>query len=41
MLCFNSEMIRNLMNDLLDLAQIENNTFKLNKAFFSMPEGIK
>lgn len=33
-------MMQNLMMDLLDLAQIENNTFKLNKAFFSLPEAI-
>lgn len=33
--------MRNLMNDLLDLAQIENSTFKLNKAFFSLPEAIQ
>ncbi len=28
------------MMDLLDLAQIENSTFKLNKEFFSLPEAI-
>ncbi len=33
-------MMQNLMIDLLDLAQIENNTFKLNKAFFNLPEAI-
>jgi signal transduction histidine kinase len=36
----NAAMMQNLMMDLLDLAQIENNTFKLNKAFFSLPEAI-
>jgi signal transduction histidine kinase len=29
------------MMDLLDLAQMENNTFKLNKGHFSLPEIIK
>lgn len=29
------------MMDLLDLAQMENNTFKLNKVFFSLPDAIK
>lgn len=37
----NSSMMQNLMMDLLDLAQIENNTFKLNKAFFNLPEAIR
>jgi signal transduction histidine kinase len=37
----NSEMMQNLMMDLLDLAQMENNTFKLNKAFFSLSDAIK
>jgi K+-sensing histidine kinase KdpD len=30
----------NLMMDLLDLAQMENSTFKLNKAFYSLPDAI-
>jgi hypothetical protein len=30
MLIYNSEIMRNLMMDLLDLAQMENSTFKLN-----------
>lgn len=33
---FTSEMMHNLMMDLLDFAQLENNTFKLNKAYFSI-----
>ncbi len=37
----NAEMMQNLMMDLLDLAQIENNTFRLNKAFFSLPEAVQ
>jgi signal transduction histidine kinase len=40
MLISNSEMMQNLMMDLLDLAQIENNTFKLNKAFFSLTDAV-
>lgn len=36
MLQFNTEIMRNLMMDLLDLAQMENNTFKLNKDFFNI-----
>jgi signal transduction histidine kinase len=37
---YSSELMRNLMMDLLDLAQMENNTFKLNKGHFSLPEII-
>lgn len=33
--------MRNLMMDLLDLAQMENSTFKLNKSFFNIREVIK
>ena len=33
---FSSELMRNLMMDLLDLAQMENSTFNLNKEFFSI-----
>lgn len=40
MLIANSVMMQNLMMDLLDLAQIENNTFKLNKAFFSLSDAV-
>ena len=29
---YSSELMKNLMNDLLDLAQAENNTFKINNA---------
>jgi len=36
----NSKIMKNLMMDLLDLAQMENNTFKLNKSFFSLTEVI-
>ena len=38
---YTSEMMRNLMVDLLDFAQMEKNTFKLNKAFFSLIEVIE
>lgn len=38
---YNSEMMRNLMLDLLDLAQMEKSTFKLNKEFFSVPDTVK
>lgn len=41
MMIFSSEIMRNLMMDLLDLAQMENNTFKLNKGYFSMTETVK
>jgi len=34
-------MMHNLMMDLLDLAQMENNTFKLNKEFFCLFDTIK
>jgi len=37
---YNSKIMKNLMMDLLDLAQMENNTFKLNKSFFSLTEVI-
>ena len=37
---YNSKLMKNLMMDLLDLAQMENNTFKLNKSFFSLSEVI-
>jgi signal transduction histidine kinase len=32
--------MRNLMMDLLDLAQMENNQFKLNKTFFSLYDAL-
>lgn len=35
-----AEIMQNLMMDLLDLAQMENNTFKMNKSFFSFFEAI-
>ena len=37
MMLYSSELMRNLMMDLLDLAQLENSTFKLNKEYFSIP----
>ena len=41
MLSFNCEIMTNLMMDLLDLAQLENNSFKLNKVFFSFTDACK
>jgi len=41
MLVLNSHIMKNLMCDLLDLAQMENNTFKLNKTYFSFPKLIE
>ena len=41
MMKFSSEIMRTLMMDLLDLAQMENSTFKLNKTFFSMSDVVK
>lgn len=40
MMIFSSEIMRNLMMDLLDLAQMENNTFNLNKTYFSIQDVI-
>jgi signal transduction histidine kinase len=40
-LTYTSNIAKNLMMDLLDLAQLENNTFKINKELFSLPEVIK
>lgn len=37
---FSTQMSQNLMMDLLDFAQIEKNTFKLNKEPFNMFEVI-
>lgn len=34
-------MMRNLMLDLLDLAQLENKSFKINEEFFNLHEVIK
>ena len=41
MTLFTSEIMRNLLMDLLDLAQMEQNTFKLNKDFFSIFDAIE
>jgi hypothetical protein len=41
MMIFSCELMRNLMMDLLDLAQMENNTFKLNKDYFSIESTIQ
>lgn len=41
MMNFSSEMMHNLMMDLLDFAEIEKNTFKLNKDYFSIEDVIK
>ncbi len=36
MLTYTSKMAKNLMMDLLDLAQVENNSFKVSLAPFSL-----
>lgn len=36
-----AKMMQNLMMDLLDLGQIENNSFTVNKEFFSIFEAIE
>lgn len=41
MLTYTSNLAKNLMMDLLDLAQLENNTFKINKEVFSLFNVIK
>lgn len=38
---YTAEMMRNLMRDLLDLAQLENKSFKINEEFFNLHEVIK
>lgn len=40
MLNYTSGMMKNLMMDLLDLAQMEKNTFKLNQDYFSVLDVI-
>lgn len=40
MMIYSTEIMRNLMMDLLDLAQMENNTFNLNKSYFSVVDVI-
>ena len=37
----NTKMMHNLMLDLLDLAQMENDTFKINEEFFNLFETIE
>jgi len=37
---FSSYMMRNLMQDLLDLAQLENSTFRINNQFFDLTQVI-
>ena len=38
---YSTQLVKNLMMDLLDLAQMESSTFKINKAQFSMFDAIK
>lgn len=38
---FSSTMLLNLINDLLDLAKIENSSFKLNWTFFDLFEVVE
>ncbi len=38
---FSSTMLLNLINDLLDLAKIENSSFKLNATFFDLSRVIE
>ena len=33
-------MLENLVNDLIDLAKIENNKFSLNQDFFDLPNTV-
>lgn len=40
MLAYTSSISKNLMMDLLDLAQADNNTFRLNEEAFSFPDVI-
>lgn len=37
---FSQRMQENLINDLMDLAKLENNKFKINKDLFSLPQMI-
>ena len=39
--CNSSNMLENLINDLLDLAKIENNKFSLNQDYFDLAETIE
>ena len=39
--CYTSNMLENLINDLLDLAKIENNKFTLNLNYFDLTETIE
>ena len=38
---YSTQLVKNLMMDLLDLAQMESSTFKINKAQFSMFDAIE
>ena len=37
---YSSKLVENLINDLLDLAKIENNKFKLYEEYFNLPQTI-
>ena len=39
--CNSSNMLENLINDLLDLAKIENNKFSLNQNYFDLAETVE
>jgi signal transduction histidine kinase len=38
---YSQRMQENLINDLMDLAKLENNKFKIEKDFFSLPQMVK
>ena len=37
---YSTKMVENLINDLMDLAKIENNKFKLYESYYSLPNTI-
>ena len=37
---YSQNMLENLINDLLDHAKLENNTFKFDNEYFSLPDTI-